>query len=104
LEAQFWELTQRLLARVDEVCAARGVPLLVLLHPTRRSYQGDATFMEPFLAAATRLRPATRMIDLRSTYLEQKLSWEDFTLDKLGHLNPRGHRIVAEVLAKELSR
>ena len=98
------ELTQRLLARVDEVCAARGVPLLVLLHPTRRSYLGDATFMEPFLAAATRLRPATRMIDLRSTYLEQQLSWEDFTLDKLGHLNPRGHRIVAEVLAKELSR
>ena len=39
------------------------------------------------------------MIDLRTIYLEQHLSWEDFTLDKLGHLNPRGHRIVAEVLA-----
>ena len=96
------ELTQRLLARMDEVCAARGARLLVLLHPNRRAYLGDATFLEPFAAAAPRLRPATRMIDLRSTYLEQGLAWEDFTLDKLGHLNPRGHRLVAEVLAKEL--
>ena len=96
------ELTQRLLARVDEVCAARGVTLLVLLHPNRRSYLGDVAFLEPFQAAARGLRPATRTLDLRATYLEQGLAWEDFTLDKLGHLNPRGHRIVAEVLAKEL--
>ena len=96
------ELTQRLLARVDEVCAARGVRLLVLLHPNRRSYLGDPSVTEPFLAAAQRLRPATGVIELRSTYLEQGLAWKDFTLDKLGHLNPRGHRLVAEVLAKEL--
>ena len=96
------ELTERLLARVDEACAARGVGLLVLLHPNRRSFEGDPTFVEPFSAAAPRLRPATRMIDLRSMYLEQGLAWEDFTLDKLGHLNARGHRSVAELLAKEL--
>ena len=97
-------LTQRLLWRVDEACRARGVRLLVLLHPNRRSYLGDASFMEAFEdeAARTRLRPTTRMIDLRSAYLEKGLAWEDFTLDKLGHLNPRGHGIVAGLLAKEL--
>ena len=100
--AEAVELTKRLVARIDEVCAARGVPLLVLLHPNRRSFLGDATFVEPFEAAAARLRPATRVIDLRSAYQEKGLAWEDFTLDKLGHLNPRGHLVVAEALAKEL--
>lgn len=98
------ELTERLLARVEEACRARGVRLLVLLHPNRRSFLGDAAFLEPFEAATSRsfVDPATRVIDLRSIYVEKGLGWEDFTLDRLGHLNPRGHRIVAEVLAKEL--
>ena len=96
------ELTQRLLTRMDDACAARGVRLLVLLHPNRRSFLDDPGFAEPFAAAARRLRPATGVIDLRSRYLERGLAWEDFALDKLGHLNPRGHEIVAEVLAKEL--
>lgn len=97
-------LTQRLLLRVDEACRARDVRLLVLLHPNRRSFLGDASFMAPFedAAARARFRPTTRIIDLRSAYLESGLGWEDFTLDKLGHLNPRGHRIVAGVLAREL--
>lgn len=96
------ELTGRLLTRIDEACASHGATLLVLLHPNRRSYLGDETFVAPFTGAAARLRPTTRLIDLRQVYLERNLAFEDFTLDKLGHLNPRGHGIVAEVLAKEL--
>jgi hypothetical protein len=43
-------------------------------------------------------------VDLRVAYARAGLSWEDLALDKLGHLTPRGHRLVADVLTEILGR
>jgi lysophospholipase L1-like esterase len=95
-------LTRRLVRRMSETCRAQGVPFLVLLHPNRRAFEGDDGNVEPFLLPARGKGEAPTVLDLRSLYTENGLGWEDFALDKLGHLNPRGHVLVARALANEL--
>jgi hypothetical protein len=97
-------LSQRIVARLEEACRARGVTLIVLLHPNRRAFQGDAALLEPFQHAPRGLGPGTRVIDLRAAYARAGIAWEDLALDKLGHLTPRGNRLVADVLAEALGR
>ena len=96
-------LTRLLVARVEAACRRRGVRLLVLLHPNRRAYEGDASGAEAFRLPGGREATTTRVLDLRETYRLRGLAWEDFALDKLGHLNPRGHLLVAETLAEALA-
>jgi hypothetical protein len=97
-------LTRRIVARVEEVCRARGVRLVVLLHPNRRAFQGDESFLEPYRDAPRWLGRDVPVVDLRETYTAAGLTWEDLALDKLGHLTPLGHDRVAEVLADLLGR
>ena len=96
-------LTRRLLRRMSEICSARGVRLLVLLHPNRRAFEGDDGAVEPFLPPASVPTSTPTVLDLRSVYAEDGLAWADFALDKLGHLSPRGHALVARALARELA-
>jgi hypothetical protein len=86
-----------------ELCRPRGIRLLVLLHPNRRAFEGDLSFVEPFLSWRARDEEGfARVLDLRSIYAAEGLAWDDFALDKLGHLGPRGHELVARMLAREL--
>ena len=41
-------------------------------------------------------------LDLADAYRLRGLSLQELTLDKLGHLNDRGHATVAEILAERL--
>lgn len=95
-------LSRRLLRRMSETCSTRGVRFLVLLHPNRRAFEGDDGSVEPFLLPARGASEAPRVLDLRSLYAGDGLGWEEFALDKLGHLSPRGHALVARALAREL--
>jgi hypothetical protein len=101
-------LSRRLVARTAELCAARGVAFLVALHPNRRAFEGDDGLLEPFIPGPAAEAPgdpseggAPRTLDLRTAYAG--LAWSDVALDKLGHLNPRGHSLAAEALARALS-
>jgi len=96
-------LTRLLVARVAKSSEAQGARMVVLLHPNRRAYEGDDSWTEAFRLPPAATGATTRTIDLRETYRKRGLLWEDFTLDKLGHLNPKGHGIVAEVLAEALA-
>jgi hypothetical protein len=95
-------LTRLLVARVAEGCARQGARLVVLLHPNRRAYEGDDEWVRAFRPGVPPGGTA-RVLDLREAYGQRGLRWEDFTLDKLGHLNPQGHRVVAEVLKEALA-
>jgi lysophospholipase L1-like esterase len=92
-------LSQRLVERVQQMCRARGVRLLVALHPNRRAFQGDDSLLAPFLPSSP---PET--LDLRGHYARAGISWEELTRDKLGHLSQRGHDLAAEALAEALRR
>ena len=95
-------LSQRLVERVQGLCHARGVRLLVALHPNRRAFLGDDALLEPFLPSPATSGPET--LDLRASYTRAGLSWDEVAGDKLGHLRPRGHDEAARALAAALGQ
>ncbi|HEY6548284.1 MAG TPA: SGNH/GDSL hydrolase family protein [Vicinamibacteria bacterium] len=92
-------LSQRLVERVHQQCRARGVRLLVALHPNRRAFQGDDSLLLPFVPPSP---PET--LDLRAHYLRTGIPWDELARDKLGHLSPHGHDLAAAALAQALGR
>jgi lysophospholipase L1-like esterase len=94
-------LSRRIVARAERACRERGVTFLVLLHPNRRAFEGEEPRLEPFLTSPAG-GPGGRAIDLRELYRHEGVTWSELALDRLGHLSPRGHRLVAELLARSL--
>jgi hypothetical protein len=95
------DLTKRLVVRMAALCRARGVDFVVVLHPDRGAFQGDAERISPIESAA--LESGIRVIDLRRHYRAAGLSYDLIAFDEIGHLTPTGHAFVAEVLREELN-
>jgi len=93
-------LTARQIAEMEVVSRAAGARLVILVHPDRASYEGETDLVERLLAAAG---PGQRLVDLRHEYLALDLGFWDVALDGVGHLNPRGHELVARVLLREIA-
>jgi GDSL-like Lipase/Acylhydrolase family len=94
-------LLTRLLTRMAELCRAQGVHFIVLLHPDRGSYLGDARMVSPIESALVS-SAGVRVVDLRRHYWSAGLRYELVAFDDIGHLTPAGHAFVAEVLRQEL--
>ncbi len=90
------EITARLVAETARVCREHGVRFLVLVHPNSESFAGDPDPGDALLRDP-RLQELD-LVDLRRSYRERGLGFTDFALDKPGHLTPRGHAVVAEVV------
>lgn len=95
-----------LAARLVETMADRargvGARLVVVAHPTRRSFaDGDP----PWEAALRdRLRPAdVPFVSLAERYRARGLAFSDLATDGLGHLNEKGHRAAAEAIRDVLA-
>jgi len=97
------ELATRLLLRIRARGAEVGASLLVLAHPTRRSYQDGAPAWERALRERWQ-REGLRSVWLAETYQAQGLAWRDFAVDGTGHLGARGHALTAERVAEALAR
>lgn len=95
------ELSFALLRRADQLCRAAGTRLLVALHPNKRALQGRASLRAAFLAAAE--LEGVERLDLAAAYLERGLTPAELFLDGSGHLTPRGHALVAELLRERLA-
>lgn len=96
------ELTLALLRRADQLCRAAGARLLVVLHPNKRALQGRASLREALLSAPE--LDGIERLDLAQSYLERGLTPAELFLDGSGHLTPRGHELVAELLRERLGR
>lgn len=96
------ELTFALLRRADQLCRAAGARLLVVLHPNKRALQGRASLREALLSAPE--LDGIERLDLAQSYLERRLTPAELFLDGSGHLTPRGHELVAELLRERLRR
>jgi hypothetical protein len=88
-------LTARQIAQLDAVSRRAGARLVVLVHPDRGSFEGTTDLAERVLAG---IGPGTRAVDLRREYRALDLAFWDLALDGVGHLNPRGHQVVARLL------
>lgn len=93
------QVTLRLIARMNEQCRRHGVRFVVLVHPDRRSFEGEDKLVLPL--QDPRLE-ALEVVDLRRRCQNAGLSWPLVALDEVGHLNPRGHAFVAGVLRAAL--
>jgi hypothetical protein len=89
------DLTAREIAEVDALSRRLGARLILLVHPDRSSFEGESELAE---LVAARTSPTVRAVDLRFEYLALDLGFWDVALDRVGHLNPRGHAVVARVL------
>lgn len=101
--AQNVSIVRRLVERMAETSRAAGAEFLVVSFPYRRSWdEGGAREMQAlagFLDAA-----GVPLLDMRLAWRDRGLRLEDLTVDKLGHLNANGHRVVAELLDAALTR
>ena len=89
------ELTRRLILAMAERSAAAAAAFVVLVHPDRRSWSGDDAMVTPLTSGGL---GRTRVVLMQGEYVARRLSFEEITRDRLGHLSPRGHEIASEII------
>jgi hypothetical protein len=89
------ELTSRLILEMSERSAGAGAEFVVLVHPDRRTWSGDGAMVTPLTSGGL---GRTRVVTMQGEYVKRRLSFEDITLDRLGHLSPKGHVAASEII------
>jgi hypothetical protein len=89
------ELTRRLILAMAERSAAADAAFVVLIHPDRRAWSGDDAMVTPLTSGGL---GRTRVVSMREEYGARRLSFEEITIDRLGHLSPKGHAAASEII------
>jgi hypothetical protein len=94
-------LAARLIETMAERARATAARLVVVAHPTRRSFaEGDPPWL---VALRERLdRAGVPLVSLAERYRARGFALADLAVDGLGHLNERGHRAAAEAVRDAL--
>ena len=96
-------LTVGLLAEIARACGERGVPVIVMLMPSKEDVQAGATerFTEEIGALAGEAgREGAEIVDLMPVLLAHGGRTLYFPTNR--HINADGHRVVGEALARSL--
>ena len=89
------ELTRRLILAMAERSALAGAAFVVLVHPDRRAWSGDEALVRPLTVGGL---GGARVVLMKEQYVARNLAFGDVTLDRLGHLSPKGHAAAAEII------
>jgi lysophospholipase L1-like esterase len=98
-----WAVTEALLGRLRDFCAARGIALVVVEIPTG----GQVIYREPTSTPLPTLaqRVGLPLVDLLGPFRAQSKSLrERLYFQQNGHWTADGHRLVARVIADALGR
>jgi hypothetical protein len=90
------ELTLRIVEAMRRLAEDNGARFVVVVHPDESAFHRQSRLTEKFYR--TPRLEGTTVIAMADVYRARSLRWEQFALDSLGHLNPAGHRVVADVL------
>jgi hypothetical protein len=90
------ELTLRIVEAMRRRTEDNGARFVVVVHPDESAFHRQSRLTDKFYR--TPRLEGTPVIVMADAYRARSLRWEQFALDSLGHLNPAGHRVVAEVL------
>jgi len=91
------DLAVRLIEQMAERTRAAGARLVVVSHPSRRSFPDPSSPLEHALGA--RLQASgIQFVPLARSYRERGLAFSDLAMDGVGHLSARGHRAAAEAI------
>ena len=89
------ELTRRLILRAARISEEAGAHFVVVIHPDRRAWSGDASLVTPLTSGGL---AGTPLVLMQGEYAARGLALDAITLDRLGHLNPAGHVAAARIL------
>lgn len=92
-------LTARLIVAMRETAEAAGARFVVVVHPDRRAWSGDDALVRPLTSG---LDDRTQIVLLQGEYVARSLSFEEITLDRLGHLSRTGHEAAAGIIGRIL--
>lgn len=93
---QATELAFRIIEAMRRRAEESGARFVVVVHPDESAFQRQSRLTDKFYR--TPRLEGTPVIVMADAYRARNLRWEEFALDSLGHLNPKGHQVVAEVL------
>ena len=93
-------LTVALVMEMNRVCRQRGITFLVASFPNGIDFAAEPPLHGRFHELLS--RAAVRVVDFRARFSALGMKPADVTLDDTGHLSPRGHALVAEVLEREI--
>jgi len=96
------DLNLALIRRMHDVCRARGIAFLVATFPDRYSFSSRPRLTERFLGALE--RDGIRVVDMADHFRADGSELADVALDRIGHLNPRGHARSSEILELAITR
>ena len=88
--------------RLHARAVGAGARFVVVLHPDRAAFE-ERSDVAALLADALHA-DGIEVIDLGARYRESAWAFADLTLDGLGHLSPRGHQVVADLLGATIQR
>jgi lysophospholipase L1-like esterase len=94
-------LSVALVMEMNRVCRERGISFLVASFPNGVDFAREPPLHGRFHESLS--RAAIRVVDLRVSFNALGVKPADVTLDDTGHLSPRGHALVAEVLEREIA-
>lgn len=89
------EVTRRLILAMAERSEKAGAAFVVVIHPDRRAWSGDEQMVTPLTSGGL---GRTRLVTMSAHYRARRLSFEELTIDRLGHLSPKGHTVASEVI------
>jgi hypothetical protein len=90
-----------LVRRMNELCLARGIGFVVAAFPDQLSYRRKSPLLKRFFDGLA--HEGIRILDMSERFRGLNLRLRDVALDPAGHLSPRGHAIVSQVLESELA-
>lgn len=95
------DLTARLLAETARLGDSWGARTLILLHPADKTFTRGRRIVRKLLRSPH--LEGRSVLDLQRRYEAMGVSRDELLLDELGHLDPWGHALTAEIAAQALA-
>ena len=93
-------LSVALVRRMDALSRERGITFVVAVFPNQSSYRAKQYLAGRFVESLR--RDGIPVIDMAARFRKLGLRFDDFALDWMGHLSPRGHAVVSRVIEAEI--
>ncbi len=98
-------LTFRLMKRMHDLLAERGIRFIVLMMPDKGSFRHDHTDMVTTVCSTSSVLQGVTMLDMYDEYTRRGFVYSnfyDYAVDRFCHLGADGHRMTAEILEQAL--
>jgi hypothetical protein len=95
-------LSVALVRRMQALCRERGITLLVAAFPNQSSSYREKGYLAATFVASLE-SDGIPVVDMGARFEALGLHFDEFALDWMGHLRPRGHSVASQVLEEEIA-